>query len=214
MISPEDGDLFRVFAVELDESVGTQLRADRPNMYVGRTPQGALEQHLRRLLAGAIGPEELRGHVVRDRLDLYGHFNPKTEKRARETERELACQLIRRWHDVFGRTRYRVYVIKLDPSTKHPESARPWVYVGLTSKTPERRYQEHKSGARNRRGRLYNTHARDYGVGLWRKYYASISPSCSLEEAKKKEEHLAMRLHHDKGFRVEGDGLPPALRGT
>lgn len=205
--------MYRVFAVELDHSVGEVVRLDRPNMHVGYVRDEALGPHVKRLLVGREGPDELRGHVVRDRPDLYGHLVAATRRRARELERTLACDLIRSWHGVFGHPRWRIYVIRLDASQQYPESDRPWVYVGLTSKSPESRFDEHKRGARNARGRLYNRLARDYGTELWRECYEDVRPCCSLDEAKDAEKELAERLYWDKGFRVEGDGLPPEHRG-
>ena len=200
--------------MELDASQGEVLRDDRPNLYLGIAPETEVGQRIAMLLDGAGEPAEIRGHVVGDRRDLSAHLSPMPKRQAQRARRRLACQLIRRSHAVHGWRRWRVYVVELDPAEKYPGSDRPWVYVGVTSKTPSERFAQHKRGARNRRGRLYNEAVRRYGVALMPKYHEHIPPCCSKEDGEQAEKELAMRLYRDKGFRVEGDGLPREVRGT
>ena len=55
---------------------------------------------------------------------------------------------------------YTIYIINLvDESGSGPEPGK-WVYVGETSKTPEKRFDEHKNGTRD------NKAARDHGRDL------------------------------------------------
>lgn len=201
----------RVFVVEVDDSFGAPLRNDRPNVYVGRTTK-PLDTHIDALIAGTAGPTSIRGHVMRDRPDLYSNYGPAARQHAHRQLRRLVCQLTRRSYRVVGHARYQVYVIELDASARHPELDRPWVYVGVTSKTPEDRLHEHLAGARNRRGPVYSRVVRRYGVRLLPDLTADRTPVCA-RDARKHERTLAIELH-ERGFLVEGDGLPRQLRRT
>ncbi len=107
--------------------------------------------------------------------------------------------------------KYHVYVIGLDKSfalTKKALEAnpdadldKPCIYVGYTSKTPEDRFQEHLSGARNRRGRLYSPVVRDYGKYLQPRKYERYNPMDTKEEAMEKERDLAEK-HRRNGYTV------------
>lgn len=83
-----------------------------------------------------------------------------------------------------------------------------WVYVGGSSKPPEVRFQEHKSGARNRddRGRLYNEDVRRWGVRLLPRFYTHLHASRAAQ-AEARELALARRLL-TRGFKVTSDALP------
>lgn len=98
-----------------------------------------------------------------------------------------------------------MYVIDLDSDglseAKRDAGLKGWVYVGETSIAIEQRFQQHKSGARNKRGPLYNKAARDHGVGLNR----GLPPDTyySAEAAKEAEARLACELGN-KGYEVTG----------
>lgn len=75
------------------------------------------------------------------------------------------------------------------------------LYVGQTSKTPQERYQQHKSGARSARGhKLSSDIVRKYGLYLRPSLYQHIGP-LSREEALEVEEGLALELRR-KGYAV------------
>lgn len=201
----------RVVVVEVDDDAAPRFQPDRPSVYV-TTTAGSAATRVARLLAGTRGPAEIRGHVVRDRPDLYRRFPPTTARHADEQRDRLVCRLIRRGHRVVGQEHHRVYVIELDPSVKYPGFDGTWVYVGHTSKSPETRFREHTTGARNRddRGRLANEDVRRWGVRLLPRYYAHLRPSCAIQ-APARELTLA-RWMLGKGFKVTSDALPPRER--
>lgn len=103
-------------------------------------------------------------------------------------------------------TRYHVYVVLLDPAHhRRPDPDRPWVYLGQTSLTPEKRFDLHTSGARrkNEKGRLFNTKVRDHGLQLLPELVADLPPIYVEEDALAYEAEVAERLRA-QGYAVEG----------
>ena len=106
---------------------------------------------------------------------------------------------------------YSIYVIELDKQVlKHKKfktvnpnynPKKPCVYVGYTSKSPEVRFEEHISGARNKKGRLFNTFAKKYGKRLKPRLFRVHNPMSSAEEAKAMEKEKARRLRK-RGYGV------------
>lgn len=101
--------------------------------------------------------------------------------------------------------RYRVYVIELSKkvfteSTKF-RAANPQfngvlecLYVGMTSKSPEIRFKQHKTGHRNKKGqRLSSNIVQKYGMYLRPSLYNHLAPM-SRSEALMMEEKLAIKL--------------------
>jgi hypothetical protein len=201
----------RVVVVEVDDSAAPRFHPDRPSLYI-TTTAGSAVSRVAQLLTGTRGPEVIRGHVVRDRPDLYARFPPKTARHVNEQREHLVCRLIRRGHRVVGQAHHRVYVIELDPSERYPGFGGTWVYVGQSSRSPEDRFREHTSGARNRedRGRLYNDEVRRWGMRLLPQFYAHLHPSCTAQ-AEARELALARQLLA-KGFKVTSDALTPDER--
>ena len=107
--------------------------------------------------------------------------------------------------------KYYIYVIELKKEVlkekkflkENPEHnpEKPCVYVGYSSKTPEKRFEEHLSGARNKKGRLFNKYAKKYGLRLKPRLYKIHNPLESKEEAMKMEEEKARRLRK-RGYAV------------
>ena len=110
------------------------------------------------------------------------------------------------------RTSYRVYVIELSRKV-FTEDARfraanpqfngvlECLYVGMTSKTPQERFQQHKTGYRNAKGhKLSANTVQKYGRYLRPSLYQDIGPM-SREEALEVEEGLALELRR-KGYAV------------
>ena len=92
---------------------------------------------------------------------------------------------------------WRVYVIELIKE----DGPEKWVYVGMTSKTIEERYLEHKEGRRNRKGRLYNKEVKDHGVGLLPDLFPDENIFFSQEMGKTAEKLHAEKLQSE-GFTV------------
>lgn len=75
------------------------------------------------------------------------------------------------------------------------------LYVGQTSKTPEERLAQHKSGARTAKGhKLSSDIVRKYGLYLRPSLYRDIGP-LGREEALEVEQGLALELRR-KGYAV------------
>ena len=107
---------------------------------------------------------------------------------------------------------YRVYVIELSRKVFSEDrkfrEANPQfngvlecLYVGMTSKTPQERFAQHKSGYVNAKGhKLSAAIVQKYGRYLRPSLYQNIGP-LSREEALKVEEGLALELRR-KGYAV------------
>ena len=88
------------------------------------------------------------------------------------------------------KARYSIYVIELDPAVlKHRKFSaanpdfkgdKPCVYVGMTARTPEERFAQHKHGIKS------NSYVRRYGLRLRPRLYQSLNPltykdACAME---------------------------------
>jgi len=105
---------------------------------------------------------------------------------------------------------YRVYVIELSKRvfTEHSKfrAANPQfngvlecLYVGITSKTPQERFLQHKTGYRNKKGhKLSSNIVQKYGLYLRPSLYNHIDPLLTREDALKVEEGLALELRRKK----------------
>ncbi len=112
-----------------------------------------------------------------------------------------------------AKTLYRIYVIELSKrvfteSTKF-RNANPQfngmlqcVYVGMTSKTPKERFQQHKTGYRNRKGhKLSSNVVEKYGLYLRPSLYNHIDPFFTRTEALIAEKQIALELRRE-GYAV------------
>lgn len=108
------------------------------------------------------------------------------------------------------KTQYRIYVIELHKkvfteNTKF-RAANPQfngvlecLYVGMTSKTPKERLEQHKTGYRNNKGHnLSSSIVRKYGSYLRPSLYNHIDPISNRAEALKMEETLALELRRKR----------------
>ena len=105
---------------------------------------------------------------------------------------------------------YRVYVIELSKRVFNENAkfriANPQfngvlqcLYVGMTSKTPKERLEQHKSGHRNKKGyKLSSNIVQKYGMYLRPSLYNHIDPVATRPEAIKLEEKLALELRRQK----------------
>ncbi len=109
-----------------------------------------------------------------------------------------------------ARAQYRIYVIELSKkvfteNTKFREANPQFngvlecLYVGMTSKTPKERFQQHKNGERSKKGhKLSSTLVQKYGLYLRPSLYDHIEPISTRTEALKMEEKLALELRRKR----------------
>ena len=101
-------------------------------------------------------------------------------------------------------TTHNIYVIELDKQVLDKKKFReanpdyvggsPCVYVGMTSKAPEERFEQHKSGYKSSRI------VKQFGIRLKPRQYQSLNPM-SRDEAAEMEFEKARRLRK-KGWGV------------
>ena len=111
------------------------------------------------------------------------------------------------------KTEYRVYVIELSKKVytenRKFREANPQfngvlqcVYVGMTSKTPKIRFEQHKSGYVNKKGHKLSANiVEKYGLYLRGSLFQHIDPVSTRDEAVKLEEQLALELRR-QGYAV------------
>ena len=103
-----------------------------------------------------------------------------------------------------SKARFNVYVIELDRAVlsdrkfqkANPDykQGRPCVYVGMTSQSPEQRFEQHKNGVKAAR------FAKKYGIRLKPRQYAHHNPM-TYEDACEMEVEKARRLRK-RGYGV------------
>ncbi|MDH4058360.1 MAG: GIY-YIG nuclease family protein [Cyclobacteriaceae bacterium] len=73
------------------------------------------------------------------------------------------------------------------------------LYVGMTSKTPQERFEQHRSGYRSKKGhKLSSNIVQKYGRYLRPSLYNHIEPIKTRAEALKMEEKLALELRRKR----------------
>lgn len=112
-----------------------------------------------------------------------------------------------------AKTLYTIYVIELSKRVYSANikfrNANPQfngvlqcLYVGMTSKTPKERFQQHKTGYRNKKGhKLSAAIVENYGLYLRPSLYNHIDPFFTRDEALKAEEQIALELRRE-GYAV------------
>ena len=105
---------------------------------------------------------------------------------------------------------YRVYVVELSKKVfsenRKFREANPQfngvlecLYVGMTSKTPKERFQQHKTGYINKKGhRLSSSLVKTYGMYLRPSLYNHIKPMATRSKALEMEEILAKELRRKR----------------
>ena len=105
---------------------------------------------------------------------------------------------------------YRVYVVELSKKvfTEHERfrSANPQyngvlecLYVGMTSKTPRERFEQHKKGLKGKKGqKVHSTLVYKYGLYLRPSLYEHLDPVRTRAEALKMEKELALELRRKR----------------
>ncbi len=112
-----------------------------------------------------------------------------------------------------AKTVYHVYVIELSKKVftenRKFREANPQfngvvecLYVGMTSKSPKERFEQHKTGYVNKKGHKLSANiVEKYGMYLRGSLYQHIAPMKTRAEALKMEETLALELRR-KGYAV------------
>ena len=100
--------------------------------------------------------------------------------------------------------RFSVYVIRMRPAVWEKKALRernpardprkPCVYVGMTSRTPQERFEDH------RRGKKSGRYVKEFGLSLMPRLYARFNPM-TYGDALKMEAELARRLRK-RGYAV------------
>ena len=106
--------------------------------------------------------------------------------------------------------KYRVYVVELSKrvfteNTKfrvaNPQynGVLECLYVGMTSKTPQERFAQHKTGYRNKRGhKISSSIVQKYGAYLRPNLYNHLEPMATRADALKMEKKLALELRRKR----------------
>jgi len=108
------------------------------------------------------------------------------------------------------KTQYRIYVVELskrvyNENRKFREvnpqfnGVLQCLYVGMTSKTPRERFEQHKTGYRNKKGfKISSNIVEKYGLYLRPSLYNHIDPIETRQEALKMEVTLALELRRQR----------------
>lgn len=108
------------------------------------------------------------------------------------------------------KTLYHIYVVELSKRvfTENAKfrAANPQfngvlecLYVGMTSKSPKERFEQHKTGYRNKKGyKLSSSIVEKYGLYLRPSLYNHIDPFLSRNEALIAEKEIALELRRAK----------------
>lgn len=108
------------------------------------------------------------------------------------------------------KAQYHIYVIELSrkvfTENRKFREANPQfngvlecLYVGMTSKSPQERFEQHKTAYRNKKGHKLSANiVEKYGLYLRGSLYNHIAPLRTRAEALKTEETLALELRRKK----------------
>jgi hypothetical protein len=134
----------------------------KPNLNVAITIQDPSKRF--EALTKGTGPKGLARDIIKLRNDLTSdpfYLRENANKKREQTIKRLKSAGFTVNRDT---TVWTVYVIELDPKgTRKP--GKGFIYVGMTAKSPEERFGEHITGARNKRGPLFSRVVFKYG---WR----------------------------------------------
>ncbi|TYA52188.1 ribose-5-phosphate isomerase [Formosa maritima] len=109
-----------------------------------------------------------------------------------------------------AKIQYQIYVIELSKrvftENRKFREANPQfngvlecLYVGMTNKSPKERFEQHKTGYRNKKGyKLSSRIVQKYGSYFRPSLYNHINPLNSKTEAIKMEEQLALELRRQR----------------
>ncbi len=152
---------YSVVVLELDDAEPRRI-SSHPNLVVDKTydpPKKRFDD----LLQGKGKKKWYANRIVKLREDLMPEATFTTGEKANDEMGKLKKSLKEQGFTVGQDQKiWQVYVIEL-AKEGGPEK---WVYVGVTSKTVEERFREHKDGRRNKKGRLYNKEVKEHGDRL------------------------------------------------
>ena len=152
---------YSILVIELDDAEPPRI-ASHPNLVVIKTDQTP-EEKFDDLLQGKGKKKWYQNRIVKLREDLMPEATFSTGEKANKEMSRLKKNLQEQGFTVGQDQKiWQVYVIELEKE----DGLEKWVYVGVTSKTVEERFREHKDGRRNKKGRLYNKEVKDHGVRL------------------------------------------------
>jgi hypothetical protein len=184
--------------VQINDDVLPRRHPDLPNVEVRTSvvePGPALDRHWKRVR------ERLPDNYGDIRYDLMPKRSTTDREKSMKQHRAIVERLSNRGYTVNRDTRvWSVYVIELDPH--EAPSFRGYLYVGMTSKAPEIRVEEHRMGQRTGPRRTHSLKAHRHFVRRRtdlepkRKYF-------SLESALRAESATRIVLEA-KGFKVIG----------
>ena len=153
---------YSVVVLELDDAEPRRI-SSHPNLVVDKTIQTP-EKKFNDLRQGTNKTKKwYANRIVKLRQDLMPEATFATGEKANDEMGKLKERLKEQGFTVGQDQKiWQVYVIELEKE----DGPEKWVYVGVTSKTVEERFREHKDGRRNKKGRLYNKEVKEHGVGL------------------------------------------------
>lgn len=105
---------------------------------------------------------------------------------------------------------YHIYVVELSKrvftENRKFRAANPQfngvlecLYVGMTSKTPKERFEQHKTGYKNKKGNKISSNiVEKYGMYLRPSLYNHIDPFFTRAEALLAEEQIALELKRER----------------
>jgi hypothetical protein len=109
-----------------------------------------------------------------------------------------------------AKAQYHIYVVELSKrvftENRKFREANPQfngvlqcLYVGMTSKSPKERFEQHKTGYRNNKGyKISSNIVEKYGLYLRPSLYNHIDPITTRQDALKMEETLALQLRRQR----------------
>ena len=154
---------YRIIVIELDDVV-PRKDPSKPNLYVAKTvsvPEDRFES-----IKKSKKKHWYSDHCIRLRTDLVKSKPFMSREDAHTAYLKLVKKLNSEGYTVNRNNQFwSVYVVELD-ATAVTNPGKGYVYVGETSRTPEERFEQHRSGARNKHGRLYSNVVRKHGIKL------------------------------------------------
>ena len=181
---------------------------DRPQLLLGSARDDPI-QRMERLADGSLDHSKFaQAYGIEPRMDLletlpaeigalesYRKKDDASEVRAQVRDHLLGLGYV--LDPAGGNQTYTIYIIDLvDESGSGPAPGK-WVYVGETSKTPEERFDEHKSGTRD------NKDAREHGRDLNYDLMKDIPQVRFKQDSKWLEADTGQKLR-DCNFVVDG----------
>ena len=171
-----------------------------PNLYVGITTMKLLERF--ELLEKGKGSPWLKNNLITLRMDLSTEPHLRTREKATKFKKQLIDGLKSAGYTVNRNTDiWTIYVIELH-STAIKNPGEGYVYVGETRKTPEERFCEHMSRARNGKIKLYSSVVAEHGKQLRMDLAPGVQ--CFDELSSKKSEAAWAEHLRLLGYTVEG----------